>query len=126
LSAYLDTHVAVRFAMAEISKLSPAAIECSRNNRLLLSAMSLMEMEYLHELGKIIVSADDLRRKLDNELGVQVCKLGFDVIGEVACREKWTRDPFDRLIVANARANGLAPLITADRLIRKHYARAVW
>ena len=41
-----------------------------------------------------------------------------------ALREKWTRDPFDRLIVANAKAAG-APLITKDERIRKHYRRAI-
>jgi PIN domain nuclease of toxin-antitoxin system len=40
--------------------------------------------------------------------------------------EKWTRDPFDRLIVANAKANGFAWLISADEHIRNHYPRAVW
>lgn len=42
-----------------------------------------------------------------------------------ALKESWTRDPFDRLIVANAKAAG-APLITKDERIRKHYRRAIW
>jgi len=37
----------------------------------------------------------------------------------------WTRDPFDRLIVATAALNQ-APLITRDRRIQEHYARSVW
>ncbi len=40
--------------------------------------------------------------------------------------ESWAREPFDRLIVAQAKVNGFAPLITADATIRKQYPRAVW
>jgi len=38
---------------------------------------------------------------------------------------EWTRDPFDRLIVAHAAAND-ARLLTKDEKIRRHYKRAVW
>ena len=37
----------------------------------------------------------------------------------------WTRDPFDRLLVATAMLHK-APLITQDRTIRENYAEAVW
>ena len=38
----------------------------------------------------------------------------------------WTRDPFDRIITAQAAANGKSRLITADEIIREHYEAAVW
>jgi PIN domain nuclease of toxin-antitoxin system len=57
---------------------------------------------------------------------VQVCELEFSSIITTAAGEKWTRDPFDRMIVAHAKANGFAALVSADELIRKHYPRAVW
>jgi len=37
----------------------------------------------------------------------------------------WTRDAFDRLIVAQA-ALDRAALVTRDRLILKHYPKALW
>jgi hypothetical protein len=43
----------------------------------------------------------------------------FSAIASAALAEKWTRDPFDRLIVANAKANGFAWLISADEEIAK-------
>jgi acetylornithine deacetylase/succinyl-diaminopimelate desuccinylase-like protein len=43
-------------------------------------------------------------------------------VGDTAA---WTRDPFDRLIVANAMADG-ATLITADRVILRHFDQAIW
>ena len=54
------------------------------------------------------------------------CDIPFATIASAALDEKWTRDPFDRLIVANAKANGFAWLISADEAIRKHYPRTVW
>jgi PIN domain nuclease of toxin-antitoxin system len=52
--------------------------------------------------------------------------LPFAVVASAALDEKWTRDPFDRLIVANAKANGFAWLISADEEIARHYPRTVW
>jgi hypothetical protein len=57
---------------------------------------------------------------------VQVCPFSFPLIAEAALTETWTRDPFDRLITAHTRANGLAWLVTSDRRIREAYPRAVW
>ena len=42
-----------------------------------------------------------------------------------ASRLEWTRDLFDRLIVAQSSFDG-SPLITKDRQIRKHYEAAIW
>ncbi|MGZ8256497.1 MAG: type II toxin-antitoxin system VapC family toxin [Gallionella sp.] len=37
----------------------------------------------------------------------------------------WTRDPFDRIIAAQA-AHRKSPLLTADQNMLKHYAAAIW
>ena len=42
-----------------------------------------------------------------------------------ALAEKWSRDPFDRLIVAHAKAQK-TPLVTRDEKIRENYRLAVW
>jgi hypothetical protein len=38
---------------------------------------------------------------------------------ETALDEGWTRDPFDRVIVAQARTNGYAPLVSSNEEIRE-------
>jgi len=88
--------------------------------------MAFLELEYLRELGKTKFLARDLLQKLEHEIGLRLCELPFSVIADAALDEKWTRDPFDRVIVANAKANGFAWLISADEAIRKHYPRTVW
>ncbi len=88
--------------------------------------MAFLELEYLRELGKTKFLARDLLEKVGHETNLRLCDLPFAAIASAALDEKWTRDPFDRLIVANAKANGFAWLISADELMRKHYPRTVW
>ena len=95
-------------------------------SELLISPIVLLELEYLYEVGRMRLPARDLQSKLASELGVSLCQRDFPSIASAALDEKWTRDPFDRMIVANAKANGLAPLVSADEEIRRHYPRAVW
>jgi PIN domain nuclease of toxin-antitoxin system len=126
LSSYLDTQVAVWIALGELDRLSPTATEHIRSTDLLISPTVLLELEYLYEIKRFTLRGQDIARKLEHEVGVRVCGLGFPEIVIVALEEKWTRDPFDRLIVAHAKANGLSPLISADKTIREQYLRAVW
>lgn len=124
--AYLDTHVVVWLTTNKVNRLGSKAKKLLETGDLLLSPMAFLELEYLHELKKTKLSARDLLRKLEQEIGVRLCDLPFSTIAGAALDEKWTRDPFDRLIVANAKANGFAWLISADEAIRKHYPRTVW
>jgi len=127
VKAYLDTHVAVRLAHGELAQLSQAAIDTIARMDLLISPMVLLELEYLFELKKETrLSAEDIQRKLEYELGARVCDLDFRSTARIAAGEKWTRDPFDRIIVAHAKVNGLSTLISADRLILQNYPRAIW
>ena len=59
------------------------------------------------------------------QLAVSVCDRPFGLIVEHARALHWTRDPFDRVIVAQALAVD-AHLVTADTNIRDHVALAVW
>ncbi len=94
--------------------------------QLLISPMVLIEFEYLYEVNRILLPARDLSLKLEYELGVRICDLDFPSIANVVLNEKWTRDPFDRIIVAQAKANGFSPLISADKEIRQRYPRTIW
>jgi PIN domain nuclease of toxin-antitoxin system len=74
----------------------------------------------------IVVSPQDILVKLNAEAGLTICDHPFPIIAEIALGETWTRDPFDRIIVAQARANGVAPLLTKDEAIQKNYSNARW
>ena len=124
--AYLDTQVVVWLATGKLSRFSSNTRDLLEATDLLLSPIVPLELEYLFELKRIRMPARDIQRKLEHELGVRLCELSFAVVASAALDEKWSRDPFDRMIVANAKANGFAWLITADEEIRTHYPRTVW
>jgi PIN domain nuclease of toxin-antitoxin system len=126
VTAYLDTHTAVKLAEDGLKRIGPNARAQIAKSTLLLSPMVVLEMQYLFEIKRIMLSAGDLQRKLEVELGVTICNLSFPDVVAVALAETWTREPFDRIIVAHARLNNLAPLISSDRLVHQHYPRAVW
>jgi PIN domain nuclease of toxin-antitoxin system len=88
--------------------------------------MVLIELEYLYEIGRTKISSREVQIKIEYELDTRVCDLPFATVAGVMVGEKWTRDPFDRMIVAQAKANGFAHLITADREIAKVYPRTIW
>jgi PIN domain nuclease of toxin-antitoxin system len=124
---YLDTAVAIWLAQGAPDRLSPAATHhLDRAANLRISPAVLLELEFLHEIGRVLLSATDIRRKLEIEAGITVCELGFLPVIETALRENWTRDPFDRMITAHARSNALAWLVTSDRRIREAYPRVIW
>lgn len=124
--AYLDTNVVVWLAQGSLARISRKAQDVLERADLRISPMMLIELEYLYELKRIKLSARDVRLKIEHELGVRVCDLSFLSIASAGIDEKWTRDPFDRMIVAHAKANGLALLVSADEEIQKHYPRTVW
>jgi PIN domain nuclease of toxin-antitoxin system len=124
--AYLDTHVVVWLAAGKVRRISSKARVQIEKSELLLSPMAMLELEYLYELKRIRLPARDIFQKVMHEIGLRLCDLPFPSIATAALDEKWTRDPFDRLIVANAKANGFAPLLSADEEIRKRYPRTVW
>jgi len=122
---YLDTHVLVHLYLGEGNRLGAAARKAIDRDEVLASAASVLELELLHEIGRLKPTASKLISAVAADIGLRVCDLPFRTIVEHALTERWTRDPFDRLIVANAKAAG-APLITKDERIRDHYSRALW
>lgn len=123
--AYLDTHVLVRLYLGQIDKLSPAARDTIERSELRVSPAAVLELEFLHEIRRLKPAALDLMAALSAEIGVRVCDLPFSHVVNEALSEKWGRDPFDRLIVAQAKANS-SPLVSKDETLRAHYPLTVW
>lgn len=124
--AYLDTHAAVWLHDGLVERLSAEAKRRIEASDLLISPMVLLELQYLFDRKRIGVEPMPMYAYLQATFGVGLCSYAFPAIALEALRCGWTNDPFDRLIVAHAKANHGAALITADTTIRKHYAGAVW
>ena len=93
---------------------------------LLISPMVAVELQYLNEIRRVRLGAKEILDKLSREIGLAVCSWPFQDVAFTALGETWTRDPFDRTIVAHAKSNGVSPLITSDEKIRTHYINAIW
>jgi PIN domain nuclease of toxin-antitoxin system len=117
---YLDTHAVAALDRKEtdvFSRRAQTAIE--REDDLRISPLVLLELEYLHEIKRIKGPAVAIVNDLQAEIGLRVCDTPFALVVHKALEERWTRDPFDRMIVAHARLHS-APLITLDRRILSH------
>lgn len=110
----------------QLGRLTRRAIAAIEESDLLISPIVLLELEYLHEIKKVIQPPQALLSQLETQIGLRLCDHPCRSVVQAALLEAWTRDPFDRMIVAHAKANGYAPLVTSDSDIRKHYSRSVW
>ena len=124
--AYLDTHIAILLAGGRKNRLTTEAQGVIQRANLLLSPMAFLELEFLYVIKRSRLPARDLFDKVAHETGLRLCDLPFATIASAALVEGWTRDPFDRMIVAQAKANGFAWLISADEDFKRHYPRTVW
>jgi len=122
---YLDTHAVVWLYQKNQSKFSPEVITLIDKEELLISPMVELELEYLFETERISERAEIILDYLKEKTGLKICNRPFQDIIKKAVSSKWTRDPFDRIITAQAAVNN-SILITKDKQIRKHYSKAVW
>lgn len=122
---YLDTHAVVWLYAGMTEAFSEEAKMLLEREDLLISPMVILEVEYLYESEKINVSGIELVDDLSQKIGLEVCVEPFPKIINIATRQAWTRDPFDRVIVSQAQVRR-AKLLTKDSAIRKHYPKAVW
>jgi len=122
---YLDTHVVAALDRNELDSFSPKAIAAlERDDDLRVSPMVVLELEYLREIKRLKAPAKAIMQDLQMAIGLRVCDMPFAPIATQALEERWTRDPFDRIIVAQARVAG-ATLLTRDGMIHKRYKLAL-
>ncbi|MDY0002438.1 MAG: PIN domain-containing protein [Polyangia bacterium] len=122
---YLDTNVVLWLAGAREQLSEGAVRHINEAPLLLICPMVELEIEYLHEIGRIQEPASVVLEHLRGGLNLRHCDRGFAAVAAVARTIKWTRDPFDRLITAQAMI-GDDVLLTRDKIIRANYARATW
>ncbi len=124
-TVHLDTHVALWFYGGRSELLSPRACSMIEEGDVFISPIVILEIQFLRESGRINVKADRFLRDMHTELGFKLSPVSLLDVNLQAVELSWTRDPFDRMIVASAMADE-ARLLTRDRKILKHYKKAVW
>lgn len=122
---YLDTHVLVWLYAKNLKAFTPEGLQQIEDQPLRFAPIVRLELHYLHEIKKISVEPGEIIDFLLRSVGLRECTLPYgDIIAE-SIHLRWTRDPFDRLIVAQSRLAS-SKLLTKDRNILQHAPNAFW
>ena len=124
-TAYLDTHAVVWLYNNDLAKFPEKTLALIESHDLLMSPMVILELEYLYEIKRLNETAATITNTLQQEINLLCCQVNFSHVIANALTQKWTRDPFDRMIVAQADINQ-AILISKDVMINAHYSKTFW
>ena len=122
---YLDTHVVAWLYAGKINVMPGNVQEKISKESLQISPIVILELQYLFEIGRVSKKGLNVVQDLENRIGLSICQLPFEAITSSALEQKWTRDPFDRIIVAQASIKS-SKLVTKDITIHKNYKHSLW
>jgi PIN domain nuclease of toxin-antitoxin system len=121
---HVDTHVLV-WLWERKAKHARVLARRINGQHVSVSPAALLELQCLGEIGRFTASPADVVAGLAQSIGLTVAATSFADIVERSLTMSWTRDPFDRLIVANAAVEGVK-LLTFDDRIHQHFPDALW
>jgi PIN domain nuclease of toxin-antitoxin system len=110
----LDTHAAIWLGTGH-RRSRPLA----RMQRLYLSPVSVLELQFLVEAGRLRLAAGRAASELQDDDRWRLDEPPAAKLFTRACELSWTRDPFDRLLAAHALVRGWK-LATADGYLLEH------
>jgi PIN domain nuclease of toxin-antitoxin system len=123
----LDTHEFIWWD-SDPSRLSAPALACLQNpsSTVLLNVVSVWEMVIKLQLGKLTLSTP-LRTILAQQQanGLQILPLTLDHVLAVEGLPTPHKDPFDRLLIAQANVEG-AVLLSADAIFAQYPVQVLW
>lgn len=122
---YLDTHIVAWLYAGQIEKFSRQVKRLLNDHEIYISPIVRLELQYLYEIQRLTVEANAIVSDLSSRIGLKVCDKPFDTIIGQALASAWSRDPFDRIIVAHAELNHNI-LISKDQTILEYYSLARW
>jgi len=122
---HLDTHVVCWLYEGRLDRLSAAAAQAIESAQPCVSPIVDLELELLHEIGRIAKGPEPILSALAKDIGLRLEAGAFAQVVAQARSLRWTRDPFDRLIAAQAMVAGVR-LVSRDALIRRHCPVALW
>jgi len=122
---YLDTHIVVWLYAGLTDKFTDIAKNAIDGCDVLISQFIRLELQYLFEITRIKVKPETIVKDLSRAINLKVTNYPLDRIIEEALKIDWTRDVFDRLLVAEAVARG-SGFITADKTILSNLGLAIW
>ncbi len=121
----MDTHVVVYLYSGQLDLIKPKILRMINENPVCVSYIVRLELKYLNEVGKIKHTPEVILNALIDDIGLVFSKNSFDRIINHAVHLDFTRDPFDRIIVADASIND-SILVSRDDIIKKNYKNTIW
>ena len=122
MSLLLDTHVVIAASRGELTSAYPRfrALLAVGDHDLIASVASLWEIAIKTRLGKLApaVAPPDIAPLLGS-MAISVLSIEPRHATAVLDREPGTRDPFDRMLLAQCQVEGLR-LVTVDRALVDH------
>ncbi len=125
MSCFLDTHITIWLYEKRLDLLSEKAKQYIEENDLFISPAVKLEIEYLFEIERIKDNSETICNFLKRNMDLKIEKSSFSEIIKISLNEKWTRDPFDRIIVAHSKLKDYT-LISKDKKINKNYFRTIY
>ncbi|NUN06625.1 MAG: PIN domain-containing protein [Bdellovibrio sp.] len=125
MKVHLDTHAVVWLYTGEVKKFSKTLFGKMQSADLFISPPVMLELAMLHQIGKSRDSEDKVFNSLHKEIKLEIDNVDCAKAFLKSCNLTWTRDPFDRLIVACAEVSGVT-LVTRDLHIHNNFKRALW
>ena len=122
---YLDTHVVVWLYAGLADKFNAPVQALMNQQDPLISPIVRLELQFLYEIHRVTVDADTVVTDLANRIGLTIVDLDFNTAISRALEISWTRDPFDRVIVASASLGDHVP-VSKDQNILNPYPLAKW
>jgi PIN domain nuclease of toxin-antitoxin system len=128
----IDTNALLWYGL-EPDRLSKRAAKVIRDKNNFYSHVSLWEMAIKSSLGKLQLrrpngqraNAEQFLLHMVRELQLSALPLEFDDLADVENLPHYHRDPFDRLLVAQARHHNL-PILSADQSFETYGVLRVW
>lgn len=124
----LDTHTFMWWDSAP-SKIPSAALQALENpdNEVLTSLASLWEIQIKTQLGKLTLNIElsSLVQQQEIENGIRLLPISLTHILELNQLPHHHRDPFDRIIIAQARIE-TATIVTRDRAFPQYDCQILW
>jgi PIN domain nuclease of toxin-antitoxin system len=84
------------------------------------SPVSFLEIQFLAEVGRLSVSNPEFTSTVMKDRRFIIDDISLETLVGHTLRLEWTRDPFDRLLVAHSLARRVA-FCTTDRTIRSRH-----
>ena len=119
----LDTHVFLWWKVNDSRLVDPAKTAIANAALVMVSAASAWEMAIKSQLGKLALS-EDISKGVE-ESGFEKLTISFEHATEVANLPQHHKDPFDRMLVAQARVERLT-LVTHDRVLETYPVPILW